>query len=67
MIPGISSAGSGVVKLELSAWLDEVARLLGGYENGAALVAETGVCCWMDYFNDGYSPSATVAEECSYD
>lgn len=48
----------------LSEWLDRVARL-AGYEDGVALVAETGVCCWMGYYDDDYSPGEAWAEECS--
>ena len=62
-----SSPGMTDGQLPLATWLDEVARGLGGYASGAEMVADTGVCCWMDYYNDGYSPAATVVEECSYD
>lgn len=29
------------------------------------LQAQTGVCCWMAFYDDGYSPAAAWAEECS--
>ena len=53
-----------LAKLPLSDWLDRMASL-AGYPNGAALVAETGVCCWMQYWEDGYSPGEAWSEECS--
>lgn len=52
--------------LPLDTWLDEMAKL-AGYDNRDALVADTGVCCWMDYYSDDYSPADAWAEECSYD
>lgn len=54
-----------VEKIPLSEWLDRIAKL-AGYDSGAALVAETGTCCWMDFYNDGYTPGEAWAEECSY-
>ena len=50
--------------LPLSDWIGEVAKL-AGYDNGAELVVETGTCCWLGYWEDGYSPKEAWAEECS--
>lgn len=53
-------------RLPLPEWLDLMAKL-AGYNDGPALVAETGACCWMTYYNDGCTPGEAWAEECSYD
>ena len=53
-------------KMPLDEWIGRIAKL-AGYDNGAELVVETGVCCWMDYYTDDYSPEEAWAEECSYD
>lgn len=50
----------------LSEWLDDMAKLTG-HASGQALVAATGVCCWLDFYNDGYSPRDAWNEECSLD
>lgn len=50
----------------LSEWLDRMVRMTG-HGNGQALVAETGACCWMAYYTDGYSPGEAWNEECRGD
>lgn len=50
--------------LPLADWIGQVAKL-AGYDNGAELVAETGACCWMDYYTEGLTPEETWAAECS--
>jgi hypothetical protein len=53
-----------LAKIPLTEWLDRMAAL-AGYPSRDALVAETGVCCWMGFWEDGYTPSEAWAEECS--
>lgn len=49
--------------MPLEDWLSRMAQL-AGYKDRDALVSDTGLCCWMDFYNDGYSPEDAWAEEC---
>lgn len=51
-------------KMPLHEWLDRIA-VLAGYDGRDDLIADTGTCCWLDYYNDGYSPGEAWSEECS--
>ena len=62
--PPASGGGSGKDQAALADWLlrlDDVARKRGC----EGLVAQTGVCCWIDFFEDGYTPEAAWVEDCS--
>lgn len=52
------------LRMPLPEWLDRMAKL-AGYRDGDAMVSETGVCCWMDYYESGYTPGEAWSEECS--
>ena len=45
-------------------WLDEVA-VLAGYGSGSSLVRVTGLHCWQDYWEEGYSPQEAWDEDCA--
>jgi hypothetical protein len=48
-----------------SKWLKQLEKLFvkNGYGKG---YASSQPECWIDYFNDGYSPEGTMMEDASY-
>lgn len=52
--------------LPLDEWLAQMATL-AGYGSRDAMVSDTGLCCWMDYYQDGYTPADAWSEERSCD
>lgn len=47
-------------------WIDEIEQLIRDQEDPAydlPLAEGTGLSCWFDYYNDGYSPRDALAED----
>lgn len=53
-------------RMPIDDWFAELDRLGGDRYGPDGITANTGRECWMDYYNDGYSPADALSEDGTY-